>query len=110
MKINRAVLDPVRASYERVGHKPVDEHPQRPGSPVSHPSHYNQYEIETINAIKGQSTPDEYRGYLKGNIMKYLARYRTKNGTEDLRKASWYLDRLTAFEAQQEAPAKNWED
>jgi hypothetical protein len=32
--------------------------------------------------------------YLQGNIMKYLWRYRYKNGTEDLKKARWYLDRL----------------
>ena len=37
---------------------------------------------------------DEYRGFLKGNAMKYLWRYRLKNGVEDLRKAHWYLDRL----------------
>lgn len=68
------------------------------GDHVNHPNHYEQYSMETIEAIKGQSTHDEYRGFLKGNIMKYLARYRSKNGIEDLNKAEWYLQRLIAFE------------
>lgn len=68
---------------------------------VNHPSHYERYDMETIEAIKGQSTPDEYRGFLKGNVMKYLARYRGKNGIEDLNKGEWYLHRLQEFEAVQ---------
>ena len=68
---------------------------------VNHPSHYERYNMETIEAIKGQSTPDEYRGFLKGNVLKYLARYRGKNGIEDLNKAEWYLHRLQEFEAVQ---------
>lgn len=68
---------------------------------VDHPKHYEQYNIETITAIEGQSTPDEFRGFLKGNVMKYLARYRKKNGVEDLNKAEWYLDKLTRFELEQ---------
>jgi len=70
---------------------------------VEHPKHYEQYSIETIDAIQGQTTPDEFRGFLKGNIFKYVARYRAKNGIEDLNKARWYLDRLSSFERKQEA-------
>jgi len=65
---------------------------------VTHPEHYTMYSMETMNAIKGQSTPDEFRGFLKGNIFKYVARYRFKNGCEDLEKASYYLDRLKEYE------------
>jgi hypothetical protein len=40
-------------------------------------------------------TNDEFHGYLKGNILKYVARYKFKGEPlEDLRKAQWYLDRL----------------
>ena len=70
---------------------------------VEHPKHYEQYSIETIDVIQGQTTPDEFRGFLKGNIFKYVARYRAKNGSEDLNKARWYLDRLSSFERKQEA-------
>jgi len=69
---------------------------------VDHPKHYEQYNIETITAIEGQSTPDEFRGFLKGNAMKYLARYRGKNGIEDLEKAQWYLETLHEYEVEQE--------
>ena len=65
---------------------------------VNHPNHYNQYGMETIKAIEKQSTPDEFRGYLKGNIIKYVSRYRFKNGCEDLEKADFYINKLIEFE------------
>ena len=33
-------------------------------------------------------------GFLEGNIVKYIARYKSKNGLEDLKKAKWYLEKL----------------
>lgn len=60
---------------------------------VNQPPHYNQAGIECIDAILA-STGDGFEYYLQGNIMKYLWRYRYKNGTEDLRKAQWYLNKL----------------
>ena len=60
------------------------------------PNYYKT--IETIEAIKSQLTADEFRGYLKGQIWKYLSRHREKNGFEDLRKAKWYMDYLIQFE------------
>ena len=36
-------------------------------------------------------SPEEYQGYLKGNAMKYLWRYKHKNGLEDLKKAQIYV-------------------
>ena len=62
--------------------------------PVNHPAHYTQGGIECIEAIKASMTASEYRGYLKGNAMKYMWRYQHKGGVEDLKKARWYLDRL----------------
>ena len=62
--------------------------------PVNHPSHYTNGTIECIDAIAAQLTPEEYRGYLKGNIAKYVWRERHKGGPESLMKARWYLDRL----------------
>lgn len=60
---------------------------------VNHPSHYNASGIECIDAIKA-ATDGGYEYYLQGNIMKYIWRYRYKNGLEDLRKARWYLNEL----------------
>ena len=61
---------------------------------VNHPAHYTQGAVECIEAIKASMTASEFRGYLKGNAMKYLWRYQFKGGVEDLKKASWYLNRL----------------
>jgi len=58
---------------------------------VNSPSHYGQGEIEAIVYIKDFLTEEEYIGYLRGNIAKYLHRWRYKNGLEDLKKAQVYL-------------------
>ena len=60
---------------------------------VNHPPHYNQTGIECIDAIRA-CTEDGFQFYLQGNILKYLWRYRYKNGLEDLKKAKWYLSEL----------------
>lgn len=69
---------------------------------VNHPAHYTQGGIECIDALKASMSRDEYRGFLKGNTMKYLWRYRMKGGVEDLKKARWYLDKLIS--EMEEAP------
>jgi hypothetical protein len=61
---------------------------------VNSPPHYNNAGIECIEAIEAALTPEEFRGYCKGNNLKYTWRERYKNKTEDLEKAAWYLDRL----------------
>jgi hypothetical protein len=60
---------------------------------VNHPSHYTQGGLEVIDAIEGMDL-----GFHAGNVVKYVARYKFKNGLEDLRKARWYLDRLIQVE------------
>ena len=55
---------------------------------VNSPPHYNQYGIECIQAIKASMSHLEFCGYLKGNAMKYLWRYRYKGKQkEDLEKS-----------------------
>lgn len=63
---------------------------------VNKPTHYNHNHkgVECIAAIEAALTPEEFRGYLKGNIIKYNWRERYKNGLEDLKKAAWYLAKL----------------
>lgn len=53
------------------------------------PKHYQQGNIEVIDFIL-----DQKFSYLEGNIIKYVSRYKYKNGLEDLKKAQWYLERL----------------
>jgi hypothetical protein len=60
---------------------------------VNHPEHYTNSSIETIDMIESV-TAEGFHYYLEGNIMKYLTRYRHKNGIQDLKKAQWYLNKL----------------
>tara|TARA_R100001015_G_C4512121_1_gene83499 strand:+ start:251 stop:451 length:201 start_codon:yes stop_codon:yes gene_type:complete len=53
------------------------------------PKHYKQGSIEVIDFIL-----DQKMNYLEGNIIKYVSRYKLKNGIEDLKKALWYLNKL----------------
>lgn len=61
--------------------------------------------METLDIIDNFSTDEEFVGFLKGNIIKYLHRYPHKNGMEDLKKAEWYLKKLIeVIEAQMSQP------
>ena len=65
---------------------------------VNNPGHYNTGTIECIEAIEESMSSVAFKGYLKGNCMKYLWRYDYKGKqVEDLEKAGWYLNRLTAM-------------
>ena len=63
---------------------------------VCNPEHYNTGNIECIEAIEESMSSVAFKGYLKGNCMKYLWRYDYKGKqVEDLQKAGWYLNKLT---------------
>lgn len=62
---------------------------------VSSPAHYRQGGIECVEAIKASMSQEGFRDYLKGNVMKYIWRYKHKGkAIEDIEKAIWYLNRL----------------
>ena len=62
---------------------------------VNSPEHYNMLDIEAINLIEMSMTKEEFLGYLKGNVLKYIIMYNHKGKAgEDLDKGKWYLDRL----------------
>jgi len=67
--------------------------------PVERPEHYNVGEVQAIDYISMQ-LGSGVKHYLEGNILKYMHRWRFKNGVEDLRKAKWYLDKLIMEEDQ----------
>lgn len=78
--------------------KAVDEAQLEPKPDlVNHPPHYTSSVngIECIDAIAAALTPEEFRGFCKGNAIKYTFREQHKGGAEDLKKAQWYLARLT---------------
>lgn len=60
--------------------------------------HYAQRGVQPIRYMHQNYTTDEFRGYLRGNIDKYLARWKFKNGLKDLHKARTYLNWLIEFE------------
>ena len=64
---------------------------------VNHPPHYNKGGLEAIDVI--DAFVEDKASYYQGNIIKYVLRYRNKNGVEDLEKARWYLNRLIEKEA-----------
>jgi len=62
---------------------------------VNSPAHYTYGGIETIDFIRAKLTDEEFAGYLKGSVIKYLTRADLKgNPAQDLAKAKWYMDRL----------------
>lgn len=63
---------------------------------VNKPAHYTAGGIESIEYMRSKMTPEQFEGFLMGNVLKYISRYPMKNGLEDLEKARWYLDRLIA--------------
>jgi|TARA_R100000093_G_scaffold55615_1_gene28772 hypothetical protein len=71
------------------------ENPRTRIEQVHRPDHYNKTGTETINIIKNSMAPEDFKGYLKGNILKYVCRYEHKGmPIKDLMKARWYLNRL----------------
>jgi hypothetical protein len=62
---------------------------------VNHPPHYKVGGIEVIDFIKAKLTPEEFRGYLKGNVLKYTSRAGHKDDvTQDIGKLVWYANKL----------------
>lgn len=76
----------------------VDLMPKQPPSNdmVNHPSHYKAKNgMEVIDVIEAFTANLEgYEATHTGNVIKYICRWKEKNGLEDLKKAEWYLNRL----------------
>jgi len=65
---------------------------------VNSPAHYTVGGIETIDYIQAKLTPDEFRGYLKGNVIKYTSRAQYKEyPEEDIDKMVWYALKLQSI-------------
>lgn len=66
---------------------------------VNHPRHYiSKYGLESIDVIKAfTSDLTGFEAVATANSLKYLMRWKNKNGIEDLRKASWYIEELISF-------------
>ena len=70
-------------------HEPI----KKPTDPQVGGNHYQKYKIPPVEFIMKNNVP-----YVEGNVIKYVMRFRDKNGLEDLLKARQYLDMLIAAE------------
>ncbi len=62
--------------------------------PVNHPSHYTTGKYEVIDILEDKLSAEEFKGFLKGNILKYVLRAEHKGGMVDYKKAAFYLNKL----------------
>jgi hypothetical protein len=65
---------------------------------VAHQEHYESCKIQPIEYMRALLSKEEFRGYLRGNVIKYISRYTKKNMVEDLEKAKVYLNWLIDLE------------
>lgn len=73
--------------------------------PVSHPPHYTAGTVECIDGIESACTPEEFVGFLKGQVIKYVWRLGKKDdAVQDAKKAQWYLTRMIEFMQSQKEP------
>jgi hypothetical protein len=99
-KINSEVMQTAsimtpRELAEKVAQGRAKERKVKPKADmVNAPPHYTVGGIETIDYIKAKLTPEEFIGYLKGNVIKYTSRAGKKDDiVQDLEKAQWYMNR-----------------
>ena len=60
--------------------------------------HYMNMGVQPWRAMESWMTDEQLIGFMMGNVIKYVARWQEKNGIEDLRKASHYLEKLIEVE------------
>lgn len=86
-QMRRVVINSMKDKARMLRQSSIDD--------VNHPPHYQIGGIETIDIIKAKLTPDEFRGYLKGNVVKYLTRAGHKDDAgKDVDKMVWYATKL----------------
>ena len=59
--------------------------------------HYMAMKIQPIRFMQSSMTPEEFKGFLKGNLIKYVMRETRKNGLEDIKKAQVYTNWLVEY-------------
>lgn len=86
--------------HHRERHLEIDKENKDKPKPdmINHPPHYTHGGIETIVYIKAKLSPEEYVGYLRGNIFKYTSRIGLKGeSSEDAGKIEFYSKELNRF-------------
>ena len=60
-------------------------------------NHYKKYKIQPVEYVHANNIP-----FIEGNIIKYVTRWRDKNGVKDLEKAKHFIDMLIELESKNE--------
>jgi len=77
---------------------PAEEAPVKASDPINSPAYYKVGGIETIDFIQAKLTPEEFKGYLLGNVLKYASRAGHKdNAVQDAGKLAWYANKLAGL-------------
>lgn len=61
---------------------------------ASGPTHYTSLPFEPWDIMDANFGEEQFEGYLRGNVLKYILRYPAKGGVSDLKKAKHYIERL----------------
>ena len=81
------------------------------GHLVSSPTHYTVGGYEAIDVIRAKLTPEEFTGYCKGNVLKYIMRANYKgHHNQDVEKAQWYVSELANHLKSVQCPVVDTED
>lgn len=100
-RVDYVIRDGFRAFIERIV-KTVPSHNNESDS-VNHPSHYNQNGMEVWDVIKAfTSNLSGAEAFYAGNVIKYVLRWKHKNGIEDLEKAKVYIDKIIEIEKEKQ--------
>jgi hypothetical protein len=67
-------------------------------------THYQGKEVQPWDALQSWLSHEAFCGFLTGNVIKYISRWRQKGGVDDLRKAKHYIEKL--IETALDEPAK----
>lgn len=74
----------------------------KPNDVINKPNHYHKNGIDVIGYLEqhfpSKATVTVAEGFFIGNVIKYVSRYKEKNGIEDLEKAMFYLEKLIELE------------
>ena len=60
-------------------------------------NHYTSKSVQPWEAMESWMSEEAFKGYIWGNVIKYMARWEDKGGVEDLKKARHYLDKLISI-------------
>lgn len=91
--IRDSIDDATEKEWSEVGLRILDDVTST--DEVNKPEHYNTGSVECIEAIQATLSGEEFKGYCRGNAVKYLWRCMYKGKSkQDLEKARWYLERL----------------